>query len=62
MYQGKSLLCSEYYKALYGLDKEIFSISDARLTFIKGLWIIKGKRKEKGEKLRIITLINFFSI
>ena len=24
-------------KALYGLDKGIFSISDARLTFIKGL-------------------------
>ena len=37
-------------KALYGLDKEIFSISDVRLTFIKGLWIIKEreKRKEKN--------------
>ena len=37
-------------KALYGLDKGIFSISDARLTFIKGLWIIKEreKRKEKN--------------
>ena len=50
MYQRKSLLCSEYYKALYGLDKEILIISDARLTFIKGLWIIKEreKRKEKN--------------
>ena len=37
-------------KALYGLDKGIFSILDARLTFIKGLWIIKEreKRKEKN--------------
>ena len=50
MYQGKSSLCSAYYKALYGLDKGIFSISDAGLTFIKGLWIIKEReqRKEKN--------------
>ena len=26
--QGKSSLCSAYYKVLYGLDKEIFTISN----------------------------------
>ena len=45
--QGKSSLCSAYYKTLYGLDKEIFSISNARLTFTKGLWIIKARERRK---------------
>jgi hypothetical protein len=50
MHQRKSSPRPEHYKALYGPDKEIFIISDARLTFIKGLWIIKEreKRKEKN--------------
>lgn len=43
--QGKSTLCSAFYKTLYGLDKEVFSISNARLSFTKGLWIIKGKER-----------------
>jgi len=39
--QGKSSLCSAYYKIFYGIDKEIFSISDSLLSFTKGLWILK---------------------
>ena len=39
--QGKSSLCSAYYKIFYGIDKEIFSISNSTLSFTKGLWILK---------------------
>lgn len=43
--QGKSSLCSAFYKTLYGLNKEIFSIADSKLTFTKGLWIIKERER-----------------
>ena len=39
--QGKSSLCSAYYKIFYGIDKEIFSISNSSLWYTKGLWIMK---------------------
>ena len=35
--QGKSSLCSSYYKIFYGIYKEIFSISNSTLSFTKGL-------------------------
>ena len=45
--QGKSSLCSAYYKIFYGIDKEIFSISNAALSFTKGLWILKQTERQK---------------
>jgi len=45
--QGKSSLCSAYYKIFYGIDKEIFSISNASLSFTKGLWILKQTERQK---------------
>ena len=39
--QGKSSLCSAYYKIFYGIDKEIFSISNSSFGYTKGLWIMK---------------------
>ena len=41
--QGKSSLCSAFYKVLYGLNREIFSISNSTLSFTKGLWILKQR-------------------
>ena len=52
--QGKSSLCSGLYKTLYGLDKEIFTVSNSYFRFTKGLWVIKQREKntiqEKIEK------------
>jgi len=39
--QGKSSLCSAFYKIFYGIDKEIFTISNSTLNFRKGLMVIK---------------------
>jgi hypothetical protein len=41
--QGKSSLCSAFYKVLYGLNREIFSISNSTLSFTKGLWTLKQR-------------------
>ena len=43
--EGKSSLCSAFYKSLYGVNEEVFSISNAKLSFTKGLWTIKEKEK-----------------
>ena len=51
--QGKSPLCSAYYKIFYGIDKEIFSISESWSCFTKGLWIIKESIRQ-GIKENII--------
>ena len=44
--QGKSSLCSAFYKVLYGLNREIFSISNSTLSFTKGLWILKQRERK----------------
>ena len=43
--QGKSSLCSAFYKVLYGLNREIFSISNSTLSS-KGLWILKQRERK----------------
>jgi len=45
--EGKSSLCSAFYKSLYGVNEEVFSISNAKLSFTKGLWTIKEKERRK---------------
>jgi hypothetical protein len=41
----KFSLCSACYKSLYDINKEVFIISNAKLSFAKGLWIIKEKKR-----------------
>lgn len=41
----KISLCSACYKSLYDIIKEVFVISNAKLSFAKGLWIIKEKER-----------------
>ena len=56
--QGKSSLCSAYYKIFYGIDKEIFSISNSTLSFTKGLWILKESIRQTIEKNIIKDIID----
>ena len=56
--QGKSSLCSAYYKIFYGIDKEIFSISNSSLSFTKGLWILKESIRQTIEKNIIKDIID----
>jgi hypothetical protein len=42
---GKSSLCNAFYKTLYGINKELFYISNSALSFTKGLWILKEREK-----------------
>ena len=48
--EGKSSLCSACYKSLYDINKEVFIISNAKLSFAKGLWIIKEKERRNIQK------------
>ena len=50
---GISSLCSAFYKTIYGLDKEIFTISNSYLSFTKGLWVIK-ERERKAIQQKIL--------
>ena len=43
---GKSSLCIAFYKTLYGINKELFYISNSALSFTKGLWILKEREKQ----------------
>ena len=56
--EGKSSLCSAYYKIFYGIDKEIFSISNSTLSFTKGLWILKESIRLTIEKNIIKDIID----
>ena len=56
--QGKSSLCSAYYKIFYGIDKEIFSISNSTLSFTKGLWILKESIRQTIEQYIIKDIID----
>ena len=56
--QGKSSLCSAYYKIFYGIEKEIFSISNSTLSFTKGLWILKESIRQTIEKNIIKDIID----
>ena len=55
--QGKSPLCSAYYKIFYGIDKEIFSISNSSLFYTKGLWIMKESIRKSIKENIIIFII-----
>ena len=46
----KISLCSACYKSLYDINKEVFIISNAKLSFAKGLWIIKEKERRNIPK------------
>lgn len=39
----KISLCLAFYKSLYDINKDAFIIPNAKLSFAKGLWIIKEK-------------------
>ena len=56
--QGKSSLCSAYYKVFYGINKEIFSISNATTSFTKGLWILKREERQKIKQNIIKDIID----
>ena len=56
--QGKSSLCSAYYKVFYGINKEIFSISNASSSFTKGLWILKNEERQKIKQNIIKDIID----
>ena len=56
--QGKSSLCSAYYKIFYGIEKEIFSISNSTLSFTKGLWILKESIRQSIEQNIIKDIID----
>jgi hypothetical protein len=56
--QGKSSLCSAYYKVFYGINKEIFSISNASSSFTKGLWILKKEERQKIKQNIIKDIID----
>ena len=43
---GKSSLCNAFYKTLYGINKELFYVSNSTLSFTKGLWILKEREKQ----------------
>ena len=55
---GKSSLCSAYYKIFYGIDKEIFPISNSTLCFTKGLWILKQEERQNIKKNIIKDIID----
>ena len=42
---GKSSLCNAFYKTLYGINKELFYISNSTFSFTKSLWILKEREK-----------------
>ena len=46
------------YKIFYGIDKEIFSISNSTLSFKKGLWILKESIRQTIEKNIIKDIID----
>lgn len=56
--QGKSSLCSAFYKVYFGLENEIFSISNSTLSFTKGLWILKEKERQKIKQNIIKDIID----
>ena len=56
--EGKSSLCSAFYKSLYGVNEEVFSISNAKLSFTKGLWTIKEKERRKIEQNIVKDIID----
>ena len=56
--QGKSSLCSAYYKVYYGINKEIFSISSSTTSFTKGLWILKKEERQKIKQNIIKDIID----
>ena len=59
--QGKSSLCSAYYKVFYGINKEIFSISNSPTSFTsftKGLWILKREERQKIKQNIIKDIID----
>jgi hypothetical protein len=43
---GKSSLCNAFYNTLYGINKELFYISNSALSFTKALWILKEREKQ----------------
>ena len=62
--QGKSSLCSAYYKVYYGINKEIFSISSSTTSFTKGLWILNKEKDKKLNKilLKILLMLKDFKL
>ena len=48
---GKSSLCNAFYKTLYGINKELFYISNSALSFTKGLWILKEREKQNIKQI-----------
>ena len=55
---GKSSLCSAFYKIFYGIDKEIFSISNSWLGYTKGLWIMKESIRQSIKENIIKDIID----
>ena len=43
---GESSLCNAFYKTLYGINKELFYISNSFWSFNKGMWILKEREKQ----------------
>ena len=56
--EGKSSLCSAYYKIFYGINKEIFNISESWSCFTKGLWIIKESIRQSIKENIIKDIID----
>ena len=56
--QGKSSLCSAFYKIFYGINKEIFNISESWSCFTKGLWIIKESIRQSIKENIIKDIID----
>ena len=54
----KISLCSACYKSLYNINKEVFIISNSKLSFLKGLWIIKEKERRNIQKNINIDIID----
>ena len=43
---GKTSLCNAFYKTLYGINKELFYVTNSFCSFTKGMWILKEREKQ----------------